>query len=83
MDRHTGGLRERDAESHPCGTLSYFCGLFLLGFLWPVIFLPFYLVNHFDLSGSQSIFSVSQDPPMCVHPSLSQYGFYLKGAWIE
>ena len=83
MDRHTGGLRERDAELHPCGSLSYFCKSFLLGFLWPVIFLPLYLVNHFDLLGSQSILCVSQGPPMCVHPSPSQYGFYLKDVWVE
>ena len=28
VGRHTGGLRER--ESHPCGSLNYFYGAFLL-----------------------------------------------------
>ena len=39
MDRHMGGLRERNrvAESHPRANLNYFYGTFLLGFLWPII----------------------------------------------
>ena len=36
----------------------------------------FPLVNHFDLPGSQSIFSVPQDPFLCTHASFSQDGFY-------
>ena len=32
----------------------------------------FHSANHFDLPGSQSIFGLSQDPPMYVHTSLSQ-----------
>ena len=32
--------------------------------------------NHSDLPGSQSAFSISQDPFMCVHASLSQDGCY-------
>ena len=36
----------------------------------------FPLVNYFDLPGSQSIVGISQDPPICVHTSLSQDGFY-------
>ena len=37
MDRYTGRLRERVTESHPCGSLNYSHGTFLLGFLWLVI----------------------------------------------
>ena len=36
----------------------------------------FPLANHFDFPGFQSTFDVSQDPPMCLHASLSQDGFY-------
>ena len=39
----------------------------------------FPLTSHFDLPGSESIFGVSQDPPTCVHASLSQDGFHLRG----
>ena len=74
MDRHTGGLTGRVAESYPHGILSYFYGAFLLGFL---------LANHLYLPCSQSMFSISQDPPMCVHTSLSQDEFYCKGLWVE
>ena len=38
----------------------------------------FPLVNHFDLAGSQSIVGISQDPPICVHASLSQDEFTKK-----
>ena len=43
----------------------------------------FPLVNHFDLPGSLSIFSISQNPPMCAHASFSQGGSYQKGLWVE
>ena len=43
----------------------------------------FPLTNHFDLLGSQSVFGISLDPPMCAHVSLSQGGFRQKGVWIE
>ena len=43
----------------------------------------FPLTNHFDLPGSQSLFGISQDPPMYAHASLSQDGFYRKGIWVE
>ena len=56
------------------GGLNYFYGVFLLGFLRPVIS---------DLPGSQFIFSISQDPPMCAHTTLSQDGFYWRGIWVE
>ena len=32
VDRHMGKLRERVPESHPCSSLNYFFGTFLLGF---------------------------------------------------
>ena len=41
------------------------------------------LANHFDLPGSQSIYGISQNPPMCAHPFLSQDGFYQRGLWVE
>ena len=41
------------------------------------------MANHFDLPGSESIFGISQDLPMCVHTSLSQDGFYRRGLWID
>ena len=60
---------ERVAELHPRGSLNYFYGVLLSRF-------P--LANHFDLPGLQSIFGISQDPPMCVHASLSRDGFTRK-----
>ena len=36
----------------------------------------FPLANNFDLPGSQSVFVISQNPPMCAHASLSQDGSY-------
>ena len=38
----------------------------------------FPLVNHFDLTSSQSIIGMSQDPTMRTHTSLSQDGFSAK-----
>ena len=43
----------------------------------------FSLANHFNLPGSQSIYGISQDPPMCAHAFLSQDGFYQRGLWVE
>ena len=57
-DRYMGRLRERVAHSWQFKSLM--CGI---SFRFP-------LASHFDLSGSLSIFGVSQDPPMCVHASL-------------
>ena len=42
----------------------------------------FPLANHYDLTGSQSLSGVSQDPPMCAHTSLSQDESYWKGIWV-
>ena len=47
-----GGLR----KSHRLGNLNHLYGAFLLGFL---------LADHFNLPGSESIFGISQDPPVC------------------
>ena len=33
------------------------------------------LASHLALAGSESVFGISQGPPMCVHASLSQDGF--------
>ena len=43
----------------------------------------FPLADHFDLLGSESIFSISQDPPMRACASLSQDGFYRRGIWAK
>ena len=43
----------------------------------------FPLANHFDLPGSESVFGVSQGPPMCACASLSQDGFYQRGLWVD
>ena len=59
---YTGRLR----ESGPCGGLKHFYGAFLLGFLW--------LLN-LAFPGSESVFGISQGPPMCPCASLSQAGF--------
>ena len=37
VDRHMVRLRGRVPESHPCGSLNYFYGIFLLDFRWPII----------------------------------------------
>ena len=42
----------------------------------------FLLANHLALPGSESIFGLSQGPPMCVCTSLSQVGFYWRGLWV-
>ena len=54
-----------------------------LNHLYRVFFSGYPLANHSDLPGSQSIFCVSQDPPMCAQVSLSQDGSYRKGVWVE
>ena len=32
-----GRLRKEIVESRPHDSLNYFCGVFLLGFLWPLV----------------------------------------------
>ena len=39
------------------------------------------LPNHIDLPGSETIFGMSQCPPICSHASLSQDRFYRRGLW--
>ena len=75
VGRHTGRLRER--ENHWVTPSWLFESL-----LWGISS-GFPLANHCDLPGSQSTVGRSQDPPACVHASLSQDGFYWKGIWVE
>ena len=42
----------------------------------------FPLASHFDLPGSESIFGITQDPPMCAYTPLGQDGFYPGGLWV-
>ena len=65
MNRHTGRLRERESLN------SWQFELLLWG-----ISSGFLLAGHFDLPGSQFIFCISRDPPMCAHVSLSLGGVY-------
>lgn len=58
MDR----LKERNLLSHALTTLTW------------GISPGFPLANHFDSLGSESIFSISQDPSRCARASLSQDG---------
>ena len=73
MDRHVGGLRE-SCWGAPLWQLELP--------LWGISS-RFPLANHFDLPGSQPIFGLSQDPPLCAHTSLCQDGFCCKGLWAE
>ena len=43
----------------------------------------FPLANHFNLTGSKSVFGIYQDFPMCARASLSQDGFYRRGLWVD
>lgn len=40
------------------------------------------MVNQNDLPDSESIFGVSEDPPMCACASLSQDGIHRRGLWV-
>ena len=71
MDRHMGERRGRVPVLGPCGSLNYFCGLFLPGFLWPIILIC--LVH--------SSYLVYLRILPCVHASLSQDGFF--HMWVE
>ena len=72
MDRSRGRLRGSILESCPSDSLNYFYGGFLVSF-----------GQSFDLPGSQSIFDISQDPPIGGHASLRQDRFYRRGLWAE
>ena len=65
-----------DAERER-GTLSWQFELRVWG-----ISSGFPLTNYFDLPGSQSTFSLSRDPSMCTHASLSQDAFHRRGLWV-
>ena len=72
VGRHRSKLRERKSlSSHPCGSLNYFYGAFLLGFLWLTSLI------------SQSMFGIAQDSPMYAHASLSQDGSHRGDSWVE
>ena len=71
---------EKERESHWVTPLWKFELLLRGSSSW---FPGFPLASDFDLSDSQSIFGVSQDPPLCAHASLSQDGLYKKGTWVE
>ena len=67
VDRHMGRCR----ESLSCAVMQ----LCSLNYFYGVLLSRFPLANHFDLPGLQSIFGISQDPPICVHASFSREGF--------
>ena len=60
MDRLTGRFRWRAAELCLHGSLITSRGTSS----------SFPLANHSHLLASQSVFGISQDPPMCVHASV-------------
>lgn len=55
MDRLKAGDSERVTEFCPCGSLN--------SSMWHFFWVS--LASHFGLPGSQSIFGISQDPPVC------------------
>ena len=65
--------RQPQRELNPHGGLNYFYG---------GISSEFPLMNQLALPGSESVFGVSQKPPMCVHTSPSQGGFWWKGLCV-
>ena len=64
VDRHMGGLRERESR-----TLVAVESL-----LWGISS-GFPLANHLALLGCESVFGLSQGPPLCASASLGQDGF--------
>ena len=56
-----------EKQSHPRGSLNHY--------LYGGISSGFPLANHLALPGSESIFGLSQGPPLCACASLSQDGF--------
>ena len=69
VDRCMGRLRERVAHSWQLKSLM--CGI---SFRFP-------LASHFDLSGSESRFGISEDPPMYAYTSPRRDGVYQKAIW--
>lgn len=58
---------DRHAERRALAVADRFYGACLPGFLWPVIF---------ALPGSESVFDVSQGPPLCACSSLNPGGLW-------
>ena len=75
VERHRGRLRGRVPESHICGSLSYFYGVFLLGFLWPIILI------FLDHSPYLVYLRILQSSDVC-DESLSRIGFCQRGLWL-
>lgn len=65
-----GRLRER--VSHSWQFKSLMCGI---SFRVP-------LASHFDWSGSESRFGISEDPPMYAYTSLRHNEFYQRAIWL-
>ena len=63
MDEHTSGLRE-----------SLSCTLLAVLITFMGHFFPVSSGQSFDLPGSESVFGISQDPPMCAGSFLSKNG---------
>ena len=65
--------RQPQRELNPHGGLNYFYG---------GLSSEFPLMNHLALPGSESVFGISQDPPMSAFTSLSKDGFQQRGLWV-
>ena len=77
VDRHMGGQTHRWAQRQNC------CHSLVVAWItFMRHFFHIFLTNNSDLLGSESIFGISQDPPMCVYISPSQDGFYQRGLWV-
>ena len=68
----THGQTQRERVAELCSHDTYMGHFFWVSF-----------ADHFDLLGSESMFSISQDPPMRARASLSQDGFYRRGIWAK
>ena len=77
VDRHMGGQTHRWAQRENC------CHSLVVAWItFMRHFFHIFLTNNSNLLGSESIFGISQDPPMCVYISPSQDGFYQRGLWV-
>ena len=47
-----------------------------------ITYMGHFFCSSVDLPGLEFIFGVSQDPPICVHASLGQGGFYQRRLWV-